>query len=606
VDLDALFQARAVKPSVKLPTSVMPEMSVLLDPSSMMSLQTAPSSSMELADMLGKMKGARDDEWERIIHIPRADPPNPQDVAWLHRTHVYELRLIQSVALAAIQKYGGLFGDIGVGHGKSLIGWLAMVVRRAQRGVIMMPPDMVEPYKLDIERFKEHFVRPVVEPIILPYSVLSRADGTDILERLNPDVIVADEAQALANDSARTRRLKRFFHSHPETIFIAMSGTFIRPEMSTLAHLVHYALRDNAFMPVRGRALEVWKECVDLKGRPAEADWKIFEPLAMAEGFDLSRVNGDDRLTMARKSVFHRMHTTPGVVSTTENSCTTPLICTRVQGLAVPPEIQEILDRMKTGEETPDGEDIIADDAQRARLQKHLSMGFYYRWAWEQIGGRDDEWLAKRRAWNRAVRRELMEHSREGYDSEKLVFDSVARQVLENPDLVRGSLLHMLFHEWRQMKDKLKPPTVAVWLNTFMLDWIRDFLAKSPPTLVWYHSDALEEALGKMGLPIYGAGSMPPTKAETCGVAIEVHHKGKNLQFFDHMLVAEPFGKGERWQQLLGRYRRPGQESEQLRAYIMAHTDILNSYIDRGIREAESVALGGGQQHLLQASWEIL
>ena len=620
MDLDALFKAREKsgnQPTKELnldsifspsKTIVSPVPSLILPSTPVLTTSsgTGPSSSTELDSILGKMKGARDDEWQRIIAVPRAEPVNTKSVAWLHVTRQFTLREIQATALAIIQQFGGLFGDIGVGHGKSLIAWLTPVVRGSERCVIMMPSDMVEPFKADIARFKEHFRKPKVEPTILPYSILSRADGTDILDRLAPDIIVADEGHTLANDSARTRRLKRYFAAHPETTFVVMSGTFIGPEMSKLAHLVHYALRENAFMPVRGRALEVWGECVDLDGRPAESDWKVFEPLAKAEGFDICGQVGEDRTTLARKAVFSRMFTTPGVATTTENACTTPLVCRRVRSLEVPPEIDEVLRRMRTGEETPDGEDIIADDAQKARLQRHLSMGFYYRWAWELIGGRNEEWLMSRRAWNRAVRKELERNSREHYDSEKLVFDAVARQLLEDPSLAHRSLLHMSFVEWRKMKELVKPPTVPVWLDTFMLDWLKKFLASRPPTLVWYHSDAIEEALGAMGLPIYGAGSLPPSRHETCGVAIEVHHKGKNLQFFNQNLVVEPFGNGKRWQQLLGRTRRPGQEAPLIETFIMAHTDILNSYIDKGITQAEFSALGGSEQHLLQAKWEIL
>lgn len=552
------------------------------------------------------MPGARDSEWERIISIPRMEDLDTTLVEWLHVTNKYRLRPIQAQALTCILQYKKLFGDIGVGHGKSLIAYLTMVILSAQRGVIMMPPDMVEPFQKNIEEFKPHFRRPAHDPIILPYSILSRADGTDILERLKPDVIVADEAQALASDSARTRRLKRYFADNPDTIFIPMSGTFITPEMSKLAHLAHYALRECAFMPVRGNDLAVWKECVDLKGRPNEADWKAFAPLAKAEGFDVLSTNGEDRATIARKSVFSRMFSTPGVITTTENADNTPLVCRRVQSLETPTAIQEILQRMRTGEETPDGEDIIADDAQRARLQKHLSMGFYYRWAWEQIGGRDDEWLAARRAWNRAVRKELDKNSKAHYDSEKLVFDSVARQVLVDPTLPSKSLLHMLFVEWRNMKHKLRPPTVPVWVDTFMLDWIREYLKTRPPTLVWYHSKALEDALATMGLPVFGTGSQPPSKHETCAVAIEVHHKGKNLQFFNQNLIVEPFGNGGRWQQLFGRTRRPGQEHGIIETAIMTHTHILDGYVNKAIEEAEHVQLGGSQQHLLQAKWEVI
>ena len=70
-------------------------------------------------------------------------------------------------------------------------------------------------------------------------------------------------------------------------------------------------------------------------------------------------------------------------------------------------------------------------------------------------------WLMARRAWNRAVRQELERNQREGYDSEKLVFDTIARQVLADPSLPGKSLLHMYFRDWRLMKDKLKPPTVV-------------------------------------------------------------------------------------------------------------------------------------------------
>jgi hypothetical protein len=582
-----------------------------MDLSSLFSKKKAPAprpamTMQALDEVLAKVKHSKDDEWQRIIDIPRVSAENdvsPRDVEWLHKGTA-RLRPIQALALALIQKRRGFYGSIGVGHGKSLIGYLAPVVLGSKQPLIMMPPDLIEPYKADLERFKDHFQKPSPEPLILSYNALSSKKESDVLDRLRPDLIVADEGHTLANDSARTRRFRRYFEKNPECVFVLLSGSLERPEMSDLAHLVHYALRDNAFMPVRGAALDVWGQCVDIGGKPNENHWRTFAPLATAEGMDIDDTRGRERTSIARDAVYLRMSTTPGVLLTTENSCDVPLYAERVKSLVMPPDLIEVLDRIRTGEETPDGEDIIADDAQRARLQRNLSMGFYYRWAWEKVGGRDEEWLMARKTWNRCVRRELENHAREFYDSESLVFDVTARELLEDPRLEHRSLRHMAFADWRRQKEKLKPPTEPVWLSDHVFEWLAEWLKDRPPTLIWYTSDAIEERLAKMNIPVYGAGSLPPTKVEHCAVSISVHHKGKNLQAWASNLVLEPFSKPDRNQQLIGRTRRPGQLSNRIYIGYLAHTSVLDSIIDKALEKSEHVQdLSRSPQHLLEAKW---
>lgn len=561
--------------------------------------------------IFSKFKGPIEDEWDRVLAIPRVEECDPATVDWLHRTRKYELRPIQAQTLAAIAKYHGLFGDITVGAGKTLIAWLSGVVMRSKKYVIMMPATNVEPFKGEIDRFRHHFVEPDVDPQIISYNLLSSAKSSDILDRLKPDLIVADEAHTLMNDSARTKRLNRYFETNPECRLVVMSGTFIDKKPSKLAKLVKYTLRDRAFMPTHGKALDVWAECVDLDGKPSEPDWHFFNKLAKAEGIEIGDYYGEERASKARKVVYSRMSTTPGVVSATKASLDTPIVCRKIMStdnkgkIDVPDEIHMALRKIQTDEETPDGEDIILDDAQRARLSKNVSLGFFYRWAWEEVGGKDEEWLLRRRAWHRALRHELEDRAAVGYDSPLLVTNKISHDFLMDRSIADESLLHMYYRDWREVKDREVPPTVPVWISSYVFDWLKEYLATCPPTLIWYSSKACEQALAALGLPVYGQGSNVPTDGKTCAVSVAVHGTGKNLQPWHHNLIIEPMTSAKAWEQLMGRTHRPGQMADCVYFDILCHTSVLKDALDKAMEGAVFVKeLNGADQRLLLAKWE--
>jgi len=540
-----------------------------------------------------------DDEWARIVKVPRVEPEPAANVLWLHKGTEVRLRETQARALATIQKHKGLFGPIGVGHGKTLIAWLAPVVLGHMKSVIMMPPNMVPAFKAEVERFRRHFIEPSPEPEIVPYSILSTASGTDLLTRLAPEVIIADEAHTLMNESsARSKRLRRYFAENPNTLFIALSGTFFGKHPSHLAQLVQFSLQDNAFMPVRGHALEVWGQCVDLDGRPNESDWDAFAPLAAAEGVDLDE-DGEERIRRARRAVLSRMQSAPGVLSTVEPSIEIPLKLVKHYP-PVPPEVVEALRRVRESEETPDGEDIIVDDAQRARLESNLSAGFFYRWAWEEVGGRDEEWILARKVWHRALRNELERNSCEGYDSPLLVANKIQRDLLQHPDWAATKILHNAWSGWAPHRKKPVPPTVPVWVSDYFIRWIEAFLSDSTPTLVWYYSRAVGEQLGKLGLPVHGQGSDAPTPGASAAVSINVHGTGKNLQGWWRNLVVELPTQAKTWEQLIGRTHRPGQPHKWVEFHLPQHTEKYVGALDRGVESAHHVKeLTGAEQRLL-------
>ncbi len=597
IDAFALFGVKTTLPS--------PSPTASLKWASLFGVETTteitPSPSPTTAnDLFKNVKGAFDDEWDRIIHVPRVEPPDPKNVEWLHKGDKFRLRETQARALACIQQYKGLFGPIGVGHGKTLIAWLAPVVLGQLRSVIMMPPSMVVPFKGEVARFREHFTQPTNEPEIVSYSILSSANGTDLLTRMRPEVIIADEAHSLMHDtSARTKRLKRYFADNPNTLFIALSGTFFGKRPSDLAHLVQFSLQQHAFMPVRGRALDVWAQCVNLDGRPCDADWDAFAPLARAEGLSIAQYDGEERIKRARSAVLSRMQSAPGVISTVDPSIEIPINLRR-HTFPVPLEIAEALRKVENGEETPDGEDIIVDDAQRARLANNLSAGFYYRWAWEEVGGRDEEWILARKTWHRALRNELEANSCEGYDSPMLVAAKVQRELDAKPSLAQSKVLHNAWSEWLPHRKKPVPPTVPVWISDFFVRWIEQFLGDGVPTLVWYYSRALGEQLGKLGLPVHGQGSDVPTLGASAACSISVHGTGKNLQGWWRNLVVELPTQAKTWEQLIGRTHRPGQPHDFVEFNLPLHTNKYELCLDKGIESAQHVKeLTGADQRLL-------
>lgn len=544
------------------------------------------------------------------MKLPRLEEMDPTLVDWLHRDKSKaQLRPVQARALAMIQKYKGLFAPIGVGHGKSLIAWLAPVVLGNLRSVIMMPPPMVESFKKEIDRWKQYFILPCPEPEIVPYSILSSASGTDLLTRIKPQVIIADEGHALMHeDSARTKRLMRFFAENPNTIYITMSGTFFGKKPSQLAHLVKFSIGQNAFMPVRGRPLEIWGNCVDLDGRPNESDWDAFAPLAKAEGIDITPYAGDERLQYARQAVYSRLKSTPGVISTIEMSFEAPLHIVRHDHneIVVPDEVEAALIKVLTEEETPDGDDIIVDDAQKARIQNYLSAGFFYRWAWEKVGGKDAEWIMARKVWGKALRRELEKNSKEGYDSPLLVSNALDRQLLVDPSLANRKALHSAYDFWLSQKHKPVPPTEAVWVSDFFVQWVKDFVSDGVPTVIWYSSKAMGTALAEAGFPVYGVGTeVPEFSGQTVCASIQVHGEGKNgWQPWWRALLAEPPGSSKKYEQLLGRQHRPGQLHPFVEVHVPVHTQKLSRALDSAIRGAyHTKELSGVDQRLLLAKY---
>ena len=560
----------------------------------------------QVSQYLRALQTPTQSEWERIANIPRTYGYDESLVDWVHldKSSV-ELKPVQKQALAAISELGGLFGPIPVGFGKTLIAWLAPVVAKAKRPLILMPSHLIDSFKAEVGRFRHYFRQGYREPEVRSYAILSSRKQSTLLEDMRPDMIVGDEAHTLRNEtSSRGLRLRRYLHKYPDTKVVLLSGTFVDKKLSDLAELTHFCLRENNFIPTDTHCHEVWKQCVDLDGRPSEEHWNAFRPLVHAEGMEYGASRTDEsRRKVARRAVCVRMASTPGVVMSEEVSTPVPLFMHRVN-FTVPAPVLDLIDTLEVGGKTPDGDDIIVEDSQKARLAKTLSLGFFHRWAWERIGGRDEEWLMARRTWSRALRFEISENARENYDSAALIEADVQRVLRKDPK-ASGSI-YTAWRTWLPHREKLQPPTEPVWVDAFVFHRVGQWLSQQTrPTIVWYQHQVVGDVLARMGLEVYGAGTSQPVFAgRHIAASITVHGTGKNLQAWDQMLVIEPPSSGKTWEQLIGRTHRQGQTAPRVDVFVLCHTDVLNKAMDKACEEAEFACdITGCVQRLQRATW---
>lgn len=501
---------------------------------------------MDLDQHLAKLpRRAIPSDLERILALPRVVSSGSPELAekWTRELSTGGvLRPIQGAALETISLFGGAFCSMNVGSGKTLVALLAAGAANAKNPLIIVPPALVQQMEKEAETWAEFFR--FTPPKILSYGILSTQ--TDILDRIKPDLIIADEAHYLRHKtSARTRRFLRYFHNS-RCSFVALSGTITSKSLLDYAHLLELALRERTPIPLNRYELERWAACIDPDGEPNQSDLNRLAYLV--------RWSSQHKLTPAnresiRRAFRERLTTTPGVVSTRRGSCDASLYLIKHR----PPHsgaVSRALKTLRDKWETPDGEPL-ADASTKSRAFKNLSTGFFYRWDWGP-GGEDLEWLEARRDLNRRVSKILRYSPREGRDSPKLVMDW-SRNGGGNNELRRAVRL------WDEIKHRANPQPSPVWICTekiqFVIDWIYDL---TDPAIVWYSSRAVELALASVGLETHGAGSLPPTPDKTRAASIAVHGKGRNLQAFSRCFVVEPPANGATWEQLIGRNHRAG------------------------------------------------
>ena len=146
------------------------------------------------------------DDLARIIALPRRKPDWSEVEDWpiLYKNNRCpgcklcfggepKLWPVQLAALREAMEMGGLAGPVQVGGGKSLIALLLPAVLRAKKTVLLVKPSLKSQLKREVVNYANHFWIPTKYIRLVSYSELSNADKGEILEKVSPDLIVADE-----------------------------------------------------------------------------------------------------------------------------------------------------------------------------------------------------------------------------------------------------------------------------------------------------------------------------------------------------------------------------------------------------------------------------
>lgn len=575
----------------------------------------------------------------RIARLPTYDTKDPAFISeamawctarWSRGPDVpMQFRPMQAVALYVAHLTGGALLPIGTGHGKTLVSLLAADAVDSRRPLLLIPPQM----RLSFERARVDYAKSFKIPPnlrVMAYSQLSVIKSSDALERLAPDVIVADEAHNLRHtDSARTKRLVRYMRAHPDTKCVFMSGTLTSKSLRDYAHLSEWALKNGSPVPLTKffPVLQAFSLVLDAKpvkggaggakfaaeasesdfGRlaPLFPDWQEYdnEPQTDEEG----RPAPSNRVVEARNRFRQRLVSTPGVVGTDVPSVGCNLVFA-VRPIEAPAVVKEHLERLEATWCRPDGEEL--DDAiAKWRCGRQITQGFYYRWVWPD-GRVDVDWMRTRAGYHREVRR-VVNMNRPHLDSPLGVLQNV-RMSLDGkttPVSDDGALLEA-YKAWQPHSVKRwgrlrHPPTEAVWISEYILDDAVAWLEEHPTGLVWYEEHEMAQRLAKRGVKVYGAGTDPEGVPHGMALSIGCHKDGKNLQDLHHENLILSFSpSGTVMQQLVSRTHRSGQVENEVVVNYYDHTDPARNAVVSALNDSRYIQdTTGDSMRLCSAEW---
>lgn len=573
----------------------------------------------ELADFISEERASRKTETERILSLP-TDERSPDDdltdlvELWTARTKTKggtrKLRPVQALALDVLADIGGLLGAIGVGYGKTLFALLSprAIDAPASRVLILHPASTRDSLLNEAKKQRHHFQ--ISRRIrILSYTQLSNPGGIDKLRSISPKLIIADEAHYLKEeDSARTKRLSRWFRDNPETNFVPMSGTLTNSSLTDYAHLAEWSLGRLSPVPRTYTELDRWDRVIsvdDPTNRPKKWYWRKIQPLVdeYGSGQDLEKIPWAKRKEETREAFQNRFTRSLGVIRTTKSSVDCSLYLKKVD-LELPDNVKIAMEEAESDWLLPDGSEIDTP-LDKARALKQLSLGCYYVWDWDAVGGVDRDWLYTRREYHKQVRR-IIKYGRERLDTPKLVEDAIERGEYGHDEELMDA-----WKAWQPHKDKDPPPTETKWVTKGAVERIvkrvRRLEEEGRSPLVWCQFSAVMSALQENGLSFAEPGKDDPEKFPgDTPLVVSLHsaRRGKNLQQWDTNLMLTPPSSGYVMEQVLGRTHRGGQTSDDVRFEFLAHTEPFRSAILSAKADAQYVYESKGiPQKILYGDW---
>lgn len=499
------------------------------------------------------------DDLRRVLALPSREPSidasfvNELTAILKTPNGTMRLRPLQALALHDIGICGGAFLPLDVGEGKTLISLLAPVLLGATRPLLLLRAHLIQKTTRERDELARHWRIPN-HIRFMSYQMLGLVQSAKALDDYKPDLIIADEVQALKNrDAAVTRRVERYMDANPTTRFVGMTGTIMRSSIKDFAHSLRWALKDGAPVPLSDHVLDDWALALDEK---LENEFMRMEPGALLQLADRAELASLPAIKVARQGFRRRLRETAGVVCSAESGTQVDATLTiRPFLYELSPITIEHFGTLRHDKKTPEGYDIW-EAAEVWRHARELALGFHQ--IWDPLP--PEEWKTARREWFSFVRA-VLSRSRS----------------LDSPDHVAmacdlGKLPSDKLEAWRAVKDTFTPNPVPVWHDDSALraaaGWMRE------PGIVWVEHVPFGERLAALtGAKYYGADGLASDgefiddgdSRRSIIASVKANREGRNLQSkWFRNLVTTPAEGADSWQQLLGRTHRPGQTAREV------------------------------------------
>lgn len=590
-------------------------------------------------------------ELDRILALPRRPVPDPETLRALgrqleerlglgatsckceskfQRTCCQHLMPTQAWALHEMALAGGLVGPIGVGHGKTLLDLLAPMAIPCRVALLIVPSNLVtQLLEADVPFYSGHWKLPNIvgstwqypgRPLlhILGYSRLSGAKSTELLETINPDLIILDEAHSLSDTSSvRGKRFMRYLRAHPGIKLAAWSGTLTKRSLNDWAHFPVHALKAGSPVPRDYPSQQFWASATD----PSD--------FSQGPAGDLVKLCAPGESVEA--AFGRRVQETLGVVSSGDATACQASLVILERPLPLSESVRSAVAKVRDTWQRPDGEELV-DPLAVARCMREVSCGFYYYWAWPRGESKAvrTEWLDARKAWHQELR-EKLKRSTAHMDSPLLLTRAAIRwfegftyvdpqdrrRRRKVPPHSRESLpghptwASETWERWKKARPTAQPVTATTWFDESMLRDVEAWLSEGPG-LAWYEHDAIRAAvkLPKGALvcgpgPEGNLGALSLRGSEPVLISIKAHGTGKNLQMFHRNLVVNPPSGGAEWEQLMGRTDRFGQKADEVTFEVYRHTKPLRDAVETARARAEYIqgVFGNLQKLVSKATW---
>lgn len=525
-----------------------------------------------------------------------------------------ELILWQGTALRELAENDGAYVQLGVGHGKTLIFWLAPYVLDAERPLLIVPAALRDDTRALFRQYSQHWVTPKPPPTIMAFSDFYRKGAVDLFEKLRPDFVGIDEAHKSTNqDGTFAVRYDRWrMQSGCKTV--CGTGTGTRFSLKDFSHNITWSLQGGAPLPLDFETLDTWCDALDEKlktrGNPMHQNKKRPAVGVLVDLASRCGVSAPDYFLTeqgrARWALQVRMRSTPGVIISNDDSCKQPLTV-ELQYAPEDDAINEAFVQFREEEQGPDGEQYV-DAIVLYTKERQLGCGVVQTWD----PAPPEEWRAALRARNKYCAH-IIAHTRSHY-SGAVAKGRRADYPCDSPDAVEAHPRHGQHPDilaWRELRPTYEPKTRPTWVSASVIHFAAQW-SRENNGLVWYEFEEVGRAIAAAGAcEMYGPGGLNTRGGHirndpggrSVALSIDANLEGRNLQdrWCENLIIGAPQSARE-LEQLIGRTHRHGQRRA-VRATILVTSGLSIEAWRAALREANFVRETQAQeQKILRAT----